>query len=459
MKSNDKQLLYIYLFFDLIFLNISIIITAWIFIHILHYGLRPLGIYFLQGNFSLLITNVILTKRNIYFRDGLFNRFFRITKRIAVLLLVSVIVAFLFYRKLFILKFLCSYILLLYIINILFYGGFYLYLLKRRKKGEHVCRCIIFGQSESSRKLRAIIDSNPILGYKFLGYVDERKSALPEYIGEIKDIEHIIENHRLDLIFVPPANYPEFEKKYNWFINLCCGKGIRLRFIPEERNWNRMGANIETLNGIPLTNPLEIPLDSITARLIKRSFDLGFSFLIILTVFSWLFPIIALMIKLSSKGPVFFVQERTGYNNKTFRFLKFRTMKVNGEANKKQATKNDNRITGVGKFLRKSNLDELPQFLNVFMGQMSVVGPRPHMLEHTRIYSDLIDYYLLRHFVKPGITGWAQVNGYRGETDKLWKMERRVKYDIEYIKNWSFWMDMEIIFLTVFGYKTYRNAR
>ena len=133
-------------------------------------------------------------------------------------------------------------------------------------------------------------------------------------------------------------------------------------------------------------------------------------------------------------------------------------MRMSSDADEKQATEGDNRITKIGHFLRKSNLDEFPQFLNVLIGQMSIVGPRPHMLKHTDQYSELIDYYRVRHYVKPGITGWAQVNGYRGETDELWKMQKRVEYDMKYLENWTFTWDLRIIFMTVFGRKTYKNA-
>jgi undecaprenyl-phosphate galactose phosphotransferase/putative colanic acid biosynthesis UDP-glucose lipid carrier transferase len=162
-----------------------------------------------------------------------------------------------------------------------------------------------------------------------------------------------------------------------------------------------------------------------------------------------LFPIIYLIIKLSSKGPAFFVQERTGENGKTFKCFKFRTMIINTKSEELQATKNDQRITKVGKFLRSSNLDELPQIFNVLIGQMSIVGPRPHMLLHTKEFSELIDNYLVRHFAKPGITGWAQVNGFRGETKTKFDIEKRVEYDIWYIENWTFILDLKIIWKTI----------
>lgn len=219
-----------------------------------------------------------------------------------------------------------------------------------------------------------------------------------------------------------------------------------------------MYRKIESARFFEMFNPQQIPLDNLTLRLQKRAFDVIFSSAVILFIFTWLVPILSIIIKLNSKGPVFFVQQRTGINNKTFNCIKFRTMKVNNEANTKQAVKNDNRITSIGNFLRKYNIDELPQFFNVLMGNMSVVGPRPHMLKHTEQYSALIESYKVRHFVKPGITGWAQVNGYRGLTDELWKMQKRVEYDMEYLEKWNFLWDIKIIVMTLIGKDAYKNA-
>ena len=191
------------------------------------------------------------------------------------------------------------------------------------------------------------------------------------------------------------------------------------------------------------------PLEKIGNRLLKKLFDILFSLFVILFVFTWFFPILILMVKLSSKGPAFFRQKRSGEKNISFTCLKFRTMRVNKLSDELQAKKGDPRITKLGAFMRKTNLDELPQFLNVLVGQMSVVGPRPHMLKHTEQYSELINNYLTRHFVKPGITGWAQVKGYRGETKELIDMQKRVEYDIWYIENWKFLLDIKIIWMTV----------
>jgi putative colanic acid biosynthesis UDP-glucose lipid carrier transferase len=191
-------------------------------------------------------------------------------------------------------------------------------------------------------------------------------------------------------------------------------------------------------------NPLKNPLNSA----IKRAFDIVFS--AVFLIFSPLIFIpVAIGIKLSSPGPIFFKQERTGYLGRSFYCYKFRTMRVNATADSAQATKDDPRKTKFGDFLRRTSIDELPQFFNVLRGDMSVVGPRPHMLKHTELYSSIISSYMVRHFVRPGITGWAQVNGYRGITDELWKMEKRVEHDVWYIEHWNFFLDLKIIVRTV----------
>jgi undecaprenyl-phosphate galactose phosphotransferase/putative colanic acid biosynthesis UDP-glucose lipid carrier transferase len=191
------------------------------------------------------------------------------------------------------------------------------------------------------------------------------------------------------------------------------------------------------------------PLENSLNRIIKKIFDMCFSFLVIALLFPWLFPILMLIIKIESPGPVFFKQERSGRDNKPFSCLKFRSMRVNEGSHKKQAEKGDKRVTRFGAFMRKTSIDELPQFFNVLFGNMSVVGPRPHMLYHTQAYKELINNYLVRHYTKPGITGWAQVNGYRGETKELVDMENRVEFDIWYIENWSLLLDIKIIIKTV----------
>jgi len=183
-------------------------------------------------------------------------------------------------------------------------------------------------------------------------------------------------------------------------------------------------------------------------RYIKRTFDLIFSCFVLFFILSWLYPLLAILIKLDSRGPVIFKQHRSGRDNKSFWCYKFRSMRVNSDCHHRQASRNDDRITALGRFLRRTSLDEFPQFINVLIGNMSVVGPRPHMLKHTEQYRHVIKNYMVRHYSKPGITGWAQINGYRGETLQTEAMEKRVEHDIWYLENWSVYLDIKIILRT-----------
>ena len=201
---------------------------------------------------------------------------------------------------------------------------------------------------------------------------------------------------------------------------------------------------------VPVLVHRKEPLEYLHNRWLKRLGDIIFSVLVILAVCSWLFPLLALIIKMTSKGPVFFKQERTGLHNDEFIIYKFRSMRPNKEADQKQATAGDQRLTGFGKFIRQFNLDELPQFFNVLKGEMSVVGPRPHMVAHTKEYTGLMDRYMVRHFAKPGITGLAQINGLRGEVTNTTDIEERVKTDVYYIENWSVLLDIKIILTTIY---------
>lgn len=227
---------------------------------------------------------------------------------------------------------------------------------------------------------------------------------------------------------------------------------LRLKFIPDISNSITYPYSMSYIgNEFPVITIRYEPLEEIRNRFAKRLFDIVFSLFVGVLLISWLFPLLALLIKLDSKGPVFFKQLRSGRNDQPFWCYKFRTMLVNDHSDTVQAGKNDGRITRIGKMLRKTSLDELPQFLNVLMGDMSVIGPRPHMLRHTFEYRALISNFMVRHYLKPGITGWAQVNGFRGETREQKDMEGRVRYDIFYLENWTVMLDIKIIFKTIFN--------
>jgi putative colanic acid biosynthesis UDP-glucose lipid carrier transferase len=321
-----------------------------------------------------------------------------------------------------------------------------------RKKGRNFQRIIILGAGKVANEVYQSIAANAAYGYKFMGFFDDRNPK--EYIvdenlvkGKIEDVPEFAKNNRIDeIVCALPAGE---DRKAIPIIKFAEQNLIRCYIVPDFKRFLTQKINLSFMEDIPIVSLIEEPLQNIPNKFIKRVFDIVFSFIFLITIFPVLFIILGIAIKLSSSGPVLFKQKRTGKKNREFGCLKFRTMKVNEDADLIQATKNDDRITKVGAFMRKTNLDEIPQFLNVLLGQMSIVGPRPHMLKHTEMYSQLIDKYMVRHFAKPGITGWAQVTGYRGETKELADMEGRIKKDMWYIENWTFWLDMKIIYLTI----------
>jgi putative colanic acid biosynthesis UDP-glucose lipid carrier transferase len=225
---------------------------------------------------------------------------------------------------------------------------------------------------------------------------------------------------------------------------------LRFKIVPNLGMNNIHPIVIDYIKDMPILSLRNDPLEDVGNRLKKRFLDILISSLVILFILSWLIPIVGLLILIESKGPIFFKQLRTGINDRSFNCLKFRSMKVNGESDLKSASKNDSRITKIGAFLRKTSLDEFPQFINVLMGEMSLVGPRPHMLKHTFEFSKTVNHYMVRQLLKPGITGWAQVNSLRGEIKNQEDIKKRVESDLWYLENWNIWLDIRILFLTIY---------
>jgi len=292
-------------------------------------------------------------------------------------------------------------------------------------------------------------------GYRIMGYyADEEMTELPEDV-ELKRLgtlqEFLKDMNGMEEQFVCDEMYVCLSRRDKDTVrrlsHFCDQHVIRFYFVPVSVETLGINLKRELLDDMEVYTTYEIPLANPVNKLIKRFFDIVLS-LIFLIPTALMIPFILLIIKIQSPGPIFFKQKRTGLDGKEFEMLKFRSMHVNKDADKVQATKDDPRKYPFGNFMRKSNIDELPQFLNVLKGDMSIVGPRPHMLAHTEQYSQLIDKYMVRHFVKPGLTGWAQVTGFRGETKELWQMEGRVKRDIWYIEHWSVWLDIRIIWMT-----------
>lgn len=317
-----------------------------------------------------------------------------------------------------------------------------------RSKGYNFRKIIIVGYGRSGKMLERALLSDAGYGYKIVGVFDDKdcSDAQPLYKGVIDDVEEFVTHNGVDEIYCALPT-PE-EEKIMPLIRFAEKNAIHFYVIPGITPYLHRRLHFDNMGDVPVMSIRREPLESLSNKFVKRAFDILFSSVAL--IFSpIIFIPVAIAVKCSSPGPVFFKQKRTGIKGKEFYCYKFRTMRVNNDSDKQQATQNDPRKTKVGEFLRKSSIDELPQFWNVLKGDMSVVGPRPHMIKHTEDYSKLIESYMLRHLVKPGITGWAQVNGYRGETKELWQMEKRVEYDVWYIENWDFFLDIKIIYLTI----------
>jgi putative colanic acid biosysnthesis UDP-glucose lipid carrier transferase len=318
--------------------------------------------------------------------------------------------------------------------------------------GENFKKVVIIGARKNSQSLVEFFESKKDLGYKFVGFFDDNPDLdiFPEeqILGSLRELKEYANLNRIDEIyFALPLHYSDMIKEISEFAD---EKFISFKIAPDFKGLVNTNVNLYFYDGIPVLAIRREPLSILFNRIIKRAFDIAFSLGVVILIFPILFPIIALAIKLDSKGPILFKQLRPGKKNRLFYCYKFRTMRVNNNT-ELQAYKNDPRITRVGAILRKTSLDEFPQFFNVLLGDMSVVGPRPNLINQLDKYSKLIDKYAIRHFVLPGITGYAQVNGYRGETKDVELMAKRVEYDVRYMENWSFALDIKIILKTVWN--------
>jgi len=324
---------------------------------------------------------------------------------------------------------------------------FIFYLLKRyRSEGNNYRNVVLFGELSSAKKLDYLFHNKNDLGYRFYGFFSDKVYKAKNYLGYLKDGFKYIEENKIDEIYCDLARVnPSQLIKIRKFVE---DKKLELRFLPENKAIYSKDFILEYFGTIPILKPKPLPFEKIETHILKRIFDVVLSLIVSIFILSWLLPILFIVIRIDSKGPMLFKQKRDGLNGRQFYCYKLRSMKVNKDADVVSASKNDLRITRVGSFLRKSSLDELPQFFNVLIGNMSVVGPRPHINIQTKKYINEVENYLIRNSVKPGITGLAQISGYRGEVIKKSDIENRVKLDIFYIENWSFFLDIKIIFQT-----------
>ena len=326
-----------------------------------------------------------------------------------------------------------------------------------RQKGRNTRAVLFVGADPELLSVYTRLKDDASKGYKIKGYyADNDMNGMPEgmeikKLGTLKDLMDKVASGDADDQFGDEVYVCLSRLKRDvirQISNYCDQKLVRFYYVPISVESLGLSLKREALDDIEVFTTYENPLQNSVNRAEKRAFDLLMAMIFMIPTLV-VFPIVWIMIKIQSPGPIFFKQKRTGLDGKDFNLYKFRSMHVNKDADKVQATKDDPRKYPFGNFMRKANIDEVPQIFNIIKGDMSVVGPRPHMLAHTEQYSQLIDKYMVRHFVKPGVTGWAQVTGYRGETNELWQMEGRVKRDIWYMEHWSIWLDIRIIWMTL----------
>jgi putative colanic acid biosysnthesis UDP-glucose lipid carrier transferase len=461
MPAILRLLRWINIFLDVFALNISLTVSYYVFFSDNHVVLRQALPYLVIINFGWL------------FSQSLFKIYDNYLHRNSVSMFSRTIRAYVFFGFCLALVFIISmqndFLNLIYTIHVYFYlsalqiFGVCLFINRlitlsirksvRQQLNYSRKNIVIVGQNSSSRTLSQLFSENAISDYNIMGIFHDQETELVEdnalYRGSTADCIPFMRNNRVDEIF---CTLPGVSKEHvNVLMHEADRNLTRFRLVPDYYEYFPGAVNIEMIDNIPVMTGRREPLESLQNAVFKRLFDITFALIVIVFLLSWLIPLMAILIKLESKGPVFFRQLRSGRSNEPFYCLKFRSMRVNSHADNLQATRDDERITRLGAFMRKTSLDELPQFFNVLIGNMSVIGPRPHMLKHTEEYAALIDKFMVRHFMKPGITGWAQVTGLRGETRTTEDMARRVEADVYYLEHWSVLLDLKIIFLTIWN--------
>ncbi|WP_171221238.1 undecaprenyl-phosphate glucose phosphotransferase [Flavobacterium rivulicola] len=370
----------------------------------------------------------------------------KLIKQFSIFLLI--VIAFFPFAKtaVFSIKAITYFILFSFIIIVAFKNFLFIYLKKYRiTTGSNYRNAIIIGYTPEAIRLKEVFENRKDYGYRFYGYFSDKKQN-PEILGKIEELKNYVLENKIDEIYCSLNEISN--EKLKELVEFADDNRKVIKFIPDTKEIFSKSLKINYYELFPVLSLEKTLLHNPFIKGIKRAFDVLFSLIVIVFLLSWLIPLLAILIKLESKGPVFFKQGRPGLDEKEFFCYKFRSMQVNGFT-EKEASKNDPRVTKMGKFMRKTSIDELPQFFNVLLGDMSVVGPRPHLWSQNKAYASKIKKYMVRHYVKPGITGLAQVKGFRGEIETEEDMVNRIKLDVFYIENWSMIMDLKIIFQTV----------
>jgi len=419
-------------------------------IHLLAYHFFESNFLFLNYVIFVSIAWIIISMRSNFYE---IYRFTRVTKLLSlvgkqgVLFFLLVFAFFGFYSELgqaplSIITYALLVILYITIAKLAIY-----YLLKKYRvllRG-NLRRVVIIGLNQKTDQLRKFFDDNPEYGYNLKEIFDlsgPDKASMEECLDFIK-------NNNIDEIY---SSVAELSNENLTKLTDFADNNLKiLKFLPDNKEIYSKRLDFTYYGFLPILSMRKIPIEEPFNKFLKRGFDIALALIIILGILSWLTPLLGLIIKLESKGPVFFKQRRNGLDYKEFFCYKFRSMRPNPMAHLHQVRKDDPRITGIGKIIRKTSIDELPQFINVLKGEMSVVGPRPHMVSHTHMYAERVDKFMVRHFIKPGITGLAQVSGYRGEVEDENHIINRVKYDIFYLENWSLLLDLKIVSQTIYN--------
>ncbi|MDR3667456.1 MAG: undecaprenyl-phosphate glucose phosphotransferase [Ignavibacteriaceae bacterium] len=456
MFANKKSYYYLRLFCDLILLNISFTAAA-ILAQSFHILLSRNHMFILLAGLNfvwLFFSNVIGFYEDTDTRYFAYQ-FVNILKNVIAQGFTAIVFIFLIKEDLFTRNFIIYYSVFLILGIGLRIIVFKFIIISLRKSGKGIRNLLIIGVGDVALNFHDILRKNPDLGYDFIGYLDDKNSPSDgeKILGGINDLEKVIIEKKIEEVVI--AIPDSAAQLLDGIIRVCNKNAVRAHIIPDYFRFLSRKFKISMIGNFPVISVRNEPLEEIHWKILKRTFDIVFSFTFLVLIYSWLFPVIAFFLKKDSKGPAIFKQDRIGVRNIKFICYKFRTLYSEEKESGKfvPVTNNDPRITGFGRFLRKSNLDEIPQFINVLKGEMSVVGPRPHAIPYDDKYTTIVEDIRLRHNVKPGITGWAQVHGLRGDTfseeENTRRTIKRIEHDIWYIENWTFLLDIQIIILTI----------
>ncbi|GAB4407463.1 MAG: undecaprenyl-phosphate glucose phosphotransferase [Bacteroidia bacterium] len=465
MKVKKQRIIFGYLLLELILLNIATYAVTYFkflpvpaerFAAFLAGGYLQLSLIY---NISWVLIVLLNGNQDLYVYESYSKRVQRVIINVFILLGMSSTIILLSGLEEYPLTILLGPVFVFTPLNLIAFAILFRVLSRSKDTPAFGAKILVLGAGQSGKRVLEFAEQNKHLGYKVVGFLDDHYPGSNgiSLLGRLDDLPNVLDKNNVDeiVIALPLENQQEIRTA----IDTADYRGVRVNLVPEYPELVGPRYKSYNLGSIPILQLKEIPLDQFHNFLAKKAFDVLFS-LAVLIMLSPVLITIAILIKLNSKGPVFYKPVRKGQAGGDFLCYKFRTMYVDQgpQAGAKSTTKDDPRITKIGKVLRRYSLDELPQFINVLKGDMSVVGPRPHRINLNDEFQQMVEKYMVRHYVKPGITGWAQVNGWRGPTQTMEQKMERVRHDLWYIENWSFWLDIRIVWLTVFGSKVHNNA-